>query len=113
MATSSSGMIQIFRNRLTALQAAIAGLQRGETVEFEGTSYGPSALPTLYPLLERFGVKAAIEAIESGQQSFSLGGMSYTRGDLRALYERDARFEMKADRAARGGIGIRYGVPHR
>jgi hypothetical protein len=113
MATPSSGTTLIFRNRLTALQTAVAGLQRGESVEWEGTAYGPSALPTLYVQLERLGVKAAIEAIESGQQSYTFGGMSYTRAELRVLYERDARFEMKADRAARGGIGIRYGVPHR
>jgi hypothetical protein len=113
MSTTPAAPILIHRQRLLSLQAAITLLQQGvAAADFEGTSYSPSQLPTLYGLVERLQVKAAIESIEVGNQSYAINGLTYTRADLRVLYERDARLEAKAGRAARGGIGIRYGVPH-
>lgn len=113
MPSAPSGPILVYRQRLLRLQQAIALLQdEVASVEFEGATYGPANLPTLYALLERAQVKAAIEAIEAGNQSYAINGMTYTRGDLRALYERDKALEAKAARTARGGIGVRFGVPY-
>jgi hypothetical protein len=112
MSSASSGPILIHRQRLVKLQQAVSLLlQDVASVEFEGTAYGSAQLPTLYALSERLQVKAAIEAIEAGNQSYAINGMTYTRGDLRTLYDRDRQLEAKAGRAARGGIGIRFGVP--
>jgi hypothetical protein len=36
-------------------------------------------------------VQAAIAAIESGHQSYSVDGVTFTRANLKTLYEREAR----------------------
>lgn len=46
------------------------------------------AIETYEEQLER--VQGAIRAIESGEQSYSVGGMSLTRADLKTLYDREA-----------------------
>ncbi len=45
------------------------------------------ALLTTLEKLE--SVQAAIAAIEGGAQSYSMGGRSLNRGDLKTLYERE------------------------
>ncbi len=101
--------ILIYGNRVTALQTAIAELQRGApSATFEGANYTSASLEALFRLYERYGVKAAIEAILQGAQSYSLSGVTYTRGDLRALQEQDRRNEQAAAKTTRAGMGIRY-----
>lgn len=56
-------------------------------------------------------VQAAIEAIEVRGQSYSIGGRSLTRADLKTLYAREERLRALVDRAARGGMRVRYGTP--
>lgn len=46
---------------------------------------------------------AAIEAIETGAQSITIAGRTYTRADLATLYARADRLAAKAARAAGGG----------
>lgn len=102
----------VFRKRLTALQACIALLLDGSTSEvFEGKTYRAADLETLYALVERLSVRAAIEAVENGAQSYELNGVVYTRANLATLYQRDAGFAARDARATRGGIGIRYARP--
>ena len=45
---------------------------------------------------------AAIEAIETGAQSYSIAGRTYTRADLATLYKQADRLAAKAARAASG-----------
>ena len=47
-------------------------------------------------------VQAAIEAIEDGAQSYTIGGRSYTRANLETLYRREERLQAKTNRAASG-----------
>lgn len=59
-------------------------------------------------------VQAAILAIESGAQSYSISGRSMTRGNLDALYKREERLIAKVAREANnasGGIRVRGGTP--
>jgi len=46
---------------------------------------------------------AAIEAIETGAQSITVDGRTYTRANLRELYLRQDRLESKANKADGGG----------
>ncbi len=59
--------------------------------------------------LER--VQAAIAAIESGAQSYSIAGRSLSRADLNTLYEREKWLRAMVDRATRNGIRVRLGTP--
>lgn len=45
-------------------------------------------------------VQAAIAAIESGAQSISVEGRSYTRGNLETYYKREEQLELKIKREA-------------
>ena len=56
-------------------------------------------------------VQAAIEAIETGAQSYSAEGQSVTRADLNALYAREARLQKLVARESRGGIRVRGATP--
>jgi len=56
-------------------------------------------------------VQTAIAAVESGAQSVSYEGRSVTKADLKTLYERETYLEKRIERASRGGIRIRGGVP--
>ncbi len=51
-------------------------------------------------------VQAAIMAIESGAQSYMIGGRSLTRGSLSELYKQERYLERMAAREANGG-GVR------
>ncbi len=56
-------------------------------------------------------VKTAISRILTGGQAYSAEGRAMTRGDLRALEEREVRLEAKLTRLQRGGIrtfGVRF-----
>lgn len=59
--------------------------------------------------LER--VQAAIAAIESGAQSFTVLGRMYQRGDLKTLYEREEQLLRRQTQETRGGSRIRLGRP--
>ena len=62
-------------------------------------------------------VQAAIESIESGNQSYRLEtgigtGRTVTRGDLQTLYSQEKRLRGLVAREARGGgARVRYGTP--
>jgi len=55
-------------------------------------------------------VQAAIAAIESGAQSYSVANRSLTRADLRTLYEREQKLRALAAREKIGGLFIQYVV---
>jgi hypothetical protein len=68
-------------------------------------------LPTSYEA-QLTSVQAAIAAIESGAQSYSIAGRSLSRADLATLYEREKWLRAQVDRANRGGgIRVRLGTP--
>ena len=56
-------------------------------------------------------VQAAIEAIETGAQSYSINGRSFQRADLETLYKREQRLMRMVRRESRGGIVVRGGTP--
>lgn len=58
-------------------------------------------------------VQAAIMAVESGSQAYSVGGQSLSRANLRDLYEREKYLRAMVAREDAGGIGIKYAVPER
>ena len=51
-------------------------------------------------------VQAAISAIESGSQSFSVNNRSYTKADLQVLYNREESLLRRIARES-GGCGTR------
>lgn len=102
----------IFDRRRADLVEVIDLLREDSSVarEFEGVSYGASDLPRLYTLAELLAVKAAIEAISLGAQSYEVEGLVFTRATLFQLQAREESLEAKLSRRRRGGIGLRYGV---
>lgn len=58
-------------------------------------------------------VQAAIAAIEGGAQSYSIGDRSLSRGNLKALYEREAYLRAMVARSESGGLKPKYGLPAR
>ena len=51
-------------------------------------------------------VQATIAAIESGAQSMTISGRSYTKADIKVLYDREERLLRMVKKESRGG-GIR------
>lgn len=51
-------------------------------------------------------VQAAIASIESGNQTYTLLGRTFSKADLRTLYDREAWLRAQVNKEARGG-GIR------
>lgn len=51
-------------------------------------------------------LQTAIQKIELGAQSYSHEDLHVTRGDLQAMYKREERLRVLAEREAKGG-GIR------
>lgn len=49
-------------------------------------------------------VQAAIASIESNGQSVSIQGVTYSKGNLQALYDREARLLARISRGDSGGI---------
>jgi hypothetical protein len=49
-------------------------------------------------------VQAAITAIEGGAQSYSVNGLSYTRGNLETLYKREERLLTLINQASNGPL---------
>lgn len=45
-------------------------------------------------------VQAAISAIEGGAQSFTIGDRSYTRANLKTLYDREKSLLLRTERAS-------------
>lgn len=56
-------------------------------------------------------VQAAIAAIESGAQAFTVLGRTYQRGDLKVLYDRERELIRRVEHENRGGIRIRLARP--
>ena len=52
-------------------------------------------------------VQAAIAAIEGGSQSYTIGGRSLSRGNLKDLYEREKWLRTMANRETNGGVRVR------
>lgn len=67
------------------------------------------ATETYQVQLER--VQGAIAAIESGAQSYSVAGRSFTKADLKTLYERETWLRGQVAKESRGGIRIMRAVP--
>lgn len=84
----------------------------GVAVIRDGRRFTAAELPQLADLVRVQRVRAAIEAIEGGAQSYSIEGRTFQKGDLRALYERLDLLESRAVMAARGGAArVRQIVP--
>jgi hypothetical protein len=61
---------------------------------------------------ELIQIDAAITAILTGAQSYSIAGRSMSRADLSALYDRKRWLEAQVARTIRGGgIRVRLGTP--
>lgn len=56
-------------------------------------------------------VQTAITAILTGSQSYSMGGRSLTRADLRTLYDQEKRLLMLVARESSAGISISQITP--
>jgi len=56
-------------------------------------------------------VQAAIRAVQTRGQSYTIKDRSFTRANLRELYEREKYLRTMAGREERGGARIRYGTP--
>ena len=68
-------------------------------------------MATESPQVQLERVQTAIAAIESGSQSYTILGRSFTKADLRTLYAREQYLVAKVARAARGGIRIQRVIP--
>ena len=49
-------------------------------------------------------LQAAIASVESNGQSVSIQGVTYTKANLQALYDREAALLRRINQAANGGI---------
>lgn len=56
-------------------------------------------------------VQTAISTIESGNQSYTLLGRSFTKADLQVLYDREKWLRSKVSREAAGGIRVQRVIP--
>lgn len=56
-------------------------------------------------------VQAAIAAIESGSQSYTILGRSFSKADLQTLYGRERELKFAIARQARGGIRVQRVIP--
>ena len=68
------------------------------------------ALKTTLEQLE--AVQSAIEKVELGQ-SVTMAGVSLTRGDLKAMYDREARLLQRYRGEQGTGLTINTGIPRR
>lgn len=55
-------------------------------------------------------VRAAISAILTGGQQYSIQNRQITRASLATLQERERQLELEVSRLERGGIGVNYGL---
>lgn len=72
-------------------------------------SFGETRVTTTAEQLAE--VQAAISAILTKGQSFTINGRRLDRADLDALYKREGMLERKLAREARGGMRVRQAVP--
>lgn len=56
-------------------------------------------------------VQAAISAIESGNQSYTVLSRTFTKADLRVLYEREKWLRSQVAKQAAGGIRVQRVIP--
>lgn len=102
----------IWANRRDRLQVAIAELEDGiASVVLDGVTKTASDLPQLTRDLELASVRAAIEAIEQGAQSYEVLGRRFQKAELAVLYSRADRLEQRAVARSGSGIRVRFGVP--
>lgn len=55
-------------------------------------------------------VQTAIAAIEAGNQSISILGRTFTKGDLSTLYARERYLRRQVARETRGGLKTQRGI---
>lgn len=56
-------------------------------------------------------VQAAIAAIESGSQSYTLLGRTFSKADYSALVSREKWLRGKVSQEARGGLRVQRAIP--
>ena len=56
-------------------------------------------------------VEAAIAAIETRGQSYTIGDRTFRRGDLGILYAERRKLQAQEAQETRKGIRVRYGTP--
>lgn len=56
-------------------------------------------------------VQAAIAAIESGNQSYTVMSRTFTKADLRVLYDREKWLRSQVSKQAAGGIRVQRVIP--
>lgn len=106
-----AALTEVFGRRRNRLQVVIQTLEDtpASPAVFEGTSYSASQLPTLYTLLELLDVKAAIAAVMRNQ-AYTMGGVSFTKANLRELRDRERELDAQVN-PARRGFGVREAIP--
>lgn len=104
--------LNIYAERLIRTQDAIALLEDNPTqqVTLDGVIYGIGAIDTLNARLDWLSLKAAIEAIETGAQQYTILGRSFTKADLAELYRREETLLRRMQRTARPGLTVLYPV---
>ncbi|NOT09679.1 MAG: hypothetical protein HOP28_15915 [Gemmatimonadales bacterium] len=107
-----TGRLSLYAQKATRYSSAIAELEdTALTTVLDGVSYARADLVRLYEDRDWFMLKAAIEMIEGGLQSYTLLGRTFTRGDLQVLYEREKELRRRRARRAMGGSRTREIVP--
>lgn len=108
---------RLYARQAERLKEGIRTLEDGAaSFVFAGTTYTTADLTakptTLYDRYDWTLLKAAIEAIDAGDQSYTIaGGRSFTKADRKTLSAELDALEQKV--ARKGGVGVRvwYGVP--
>lgn len=97
----------IHAERLKRLQVGIAALEDGTgPVTVDGVSYSASQLDAMYLRIDWLSLKAAIEAIETGNQRYNILGRTFEKADLKTLYDREKQLRQDAARIATGGMKV-------
>lgn len=100
-----------YKRQLAEVHRAIDEISRGGSGTLNGKTYGTADLPALTDQAQLLSVRAAILAIESGAQSYSVGESTFTKADLRTLHQREETLLARMTQRTRGGIRMRFGVP--
>lgn len=101
----------LYKDQLVQVQKAIIAIENGDGWTIGARVYGSADLEELGLRADRLSVQTAIQAIEEGAQSYTIRGRSFTKGDLRTLYERLDAIRDREARRSRGGIRVRLGMP--
>jgi len=105
-----AALTEVFLRRRNRLATVIQSLEDtpADPQSFEGTTYSAANLPALYALYELLDVKAAIAAVMRNQ-AYTMGGVQFTKANLRDLRQREQ--ELEATTVAKRGFSIREVVP--